>query len=106
MPRGRAAVRIGCGAAWVIRDCFTQYSQLFVLHGICSLGYHVDNGRKATFFSSHKSASLLPLQSKNHTNRNQSFKAHRNGIKKPKNHVSKSLKGVGLSLLLPVFSKV
>jgi len=57
-------------------------------------------------FSSHKSASLLPLQSKNHTNRNQSFKAHRNGIKKPKNYVSKSLKGVGLSLLLPVFSKV
>ena len=33
-------------------------------------------------------------QSKNHTNRNQSFKAHRNGIKKPKNYVHKSLKGV------------
>ena len=38
--------------------------------------------------------SLIPSQSKNHTNRNQSFKAHRNGIKKPKNYVSKSLKGV------------
>lgn len=33
-------------------------------------------------------------QSKNHTNRNQSYKAHRNGIKKPKNMVHKSLKGV------------
>jgi len=42
---------------------------------------------------------LIPLQSKNHTNRNQSFKAHRNGIKKPKNYVSKSLKGVSACLL-------
>jgi large subunit ribosomal protein L29e len=33
-------------------------------------------------------------QSKNHTNRNQSYKAHRNGIKKPKNYVHKSLKGM------------
>lgn len=38
------------------------------------------------------------LQSKNHTNRNQSFKAHRNGIKKPKNHRTKSLKGVRTSI--------
>lgn len=37
---------------------------------------------------------LHQQQSKNHTNRNQSFKAHRNGIKKPKNYVHKSLKGV------------
>ena len=42
---------------------------------------------------------LTPSQSKNHTNRNQSFKAHRNGIKKPKNYVSKSLKGVSACLL-------
>ncbi|TFJ88286.1 hypothetical protein NSK_000635 [Nannochloropsis salina CCMP1776] len=37
---------------------------------------------------------FVMAKSKNHTNRNQSFKAHRNGIKKPKNHVSKSLKGM------------
>lgn len=42
---------------------------------------------------------LIPSQSKNHTNRNQSFKAHRNGIKKPKNYVSKSLKGVSACML-------
>jgi len=52
---------------------------------------------------------LIPSQSKNHTNRNQSFKAHRNGIKKPKNYVSKSLKGVSVVgmisiLLLFLFS--
>ncbi|EWM29317.1 ribosomal protein l29 [Nannochloropsis gaditana] len=38
--------------------------------------------------------SSVMAKSKNHTNRNQSFKAHRNGIKKPKNYVSKSLKGM------------
>lgn len=45
----------------------------------------------------------ISSQSKNHTNRNQSFKAHRNGIKKPKNYVSKSLKGVsaGPFLIIP-----
>jgi hypothetical protein len=36
-------------------------------------------------------------QSKNHTNRNQSYKAHRNGIKKPKNHKFKSSKGVSVT---------
>ncbi|KAF8525362.1 ribosomal L29e protein family-domain-containing protein [Gautieria morchelliformis] len=33
-------------------------------------------------------------KSKNHTNHNQSKKAHRNGIKKPQVHRSRSLKGV------------
>ncbi|EDR04866.1 60S ribosomal protein L29 [Laccaria bicolor S238N-H82] len=33
-------------------------------------------------------------KSKNHTNHNQSKKAHRNGIKKPKSNRSRSLKGV------------
>ncbi|KAH8830183.1 ribosomal L29e protein family-domain-containing protein [Flagelloscypha sp. PMI_526] len=33
-------------------------------------------------------------KSKNHTNHNQNKKAHRNGIKKPKTHTSRSLKGV------------
>ncbi|KAF8528977.1 ribosomal L29e protein family-domain-containing protein [Hysterangium stoloniferum] len=33
-------------------------------------------------------------KSKNHTNHNQSKKAHRNGIKKPQVHRSRSMKGV------------
>lgn len=33
-------------------------------------------------------------KSKNHTNHNQSYKAHRNGIKKPKDHRYKSTKGM------------
>ncbi|KAF5363358.1 hypothetical protein D9756_000875 [Leucocoprinus leucothites] len=33
-------------------------------------------------------------KSKNHTNHNQIKKAHRNGIKKPKSHRTRSLKGV------------
>nr|AAX48863.1 L29 [Suberites domuncula] len=33
-------------------------------------------------------------KSKNHTNHNQSFKAHRNGMKKPRRTRSPSLKGV------------
>ncbi|KZT20749.1 hypothetical protein NEOLEDRAFT_1140277 [Neolentinus lepideus HHB14362 ss-1] len=33
-------------------------------------------------------------KSKNHTNHNQSKKAHRNGIKKPKTNRTRSLKGV------------
>ncbi|EIN10862.1 hypothetical protein PUNSTDRAFT_51446 [Punctularia strigosozonata HHB-11173 SS5] len=33
-------------------------------------------------------------KSKNHTNHNQNKKAHRNGIKKPKTHQTRSLKGV------------
>lgn len=49
------------------------------------------------------SSFVTPSQSKNHTNRNQSFKAHRNGIKKPKNYVSKSLKGVSACLLAYIF---
>jgi hypothetical protein len=40
---------------------------------------------------------LVSRQSKNHTNRNQSYKAHRNGIKKPRNHVYQSQKGVSTS---------
>lgn len=37
-------------------------------------------------------------KSKNHTAHNQTYKAHKNGIKKPKNHRLKSLKGVSLGL--------
>ncbi|GBE79153.1 60S ribosomal protein [Sparassis crispa] len=33
-------------------------------------------------------------KSKNHTNHNQSKKAHRNGIKKPKSYRTRSMKGV------------
>ena len=33
-------------------------------------------------------------KSKNHTNNNQNYKAHRNGIQRPKNHKFGSLKGV------------
>eukprot|EP00693_Jakoba_libera_P001496 EC690510.1.p4 GENE.EC690510.1~~EC690510.1.p4 ORF type:complete len:73 (+),score=36.31 EC690510.1:83-301(+) len=33
-------------------------------------------------------------KSKNHTNHNQTFKNHRNGIKKPKTHRKRSTKGV------------
>ncbi|CAN4094961.1 unnamed protein product [Withania somnifera] len=33
-------------------------------------------------------------KSKNHTAHNQSYKAHRNGIKKPKRHRHSSTKGV------------
>ncbi|RDX53074.1 hypothetical protein K466DRAFT_587231 [Polyporus arcularius HHB13444] len=33
-------------------------------------------------------------KSKNHTNHNQSRKAHRNGIKKPQSHRTRSMKGV------------
>ncbi|KAI0676788.1 ribosomal L29e protein family-domain-containing protein [Trametes maxima] len=33
-------------------------------------------------------------KSKNHTNHNQNKKAHRNGIKTPKSHRTRSLKGV------------
>jgi len=33
-------------------------------------------------------------KSKNHTNHNQNYKAHRNGIKKPKSHKYRSLKGM------------
>ncbi|THH33807.1 hypothetical protein EUX98_g448 [Antrodiella citrinella] len=33
-------------------------------------------------------------KSKNHTNHNQSKKAHRNGITKPKSNKSRSMKGV------------
>ncbi|KAL7282064.1 hypothetical protein ACG7TL_003532 [Trametes sanguinea] len=32
-------------------------------------------------------------KSKNHTNHNQNRKAHRNGIKKPKTHRTRSMKG-------------
>lgn len=34
------------------------------------------------------------VKQKNHTARNQTYKAHRNGIKRPKNHKYKNLKGV------------
>ncbi|KAI9207110.1 large subunit ribosomal protein 29 [Polychytrium aggregatum] len=37
---------------------------------------------------------VIQAKSKNHTNHNQNKKAHRNGIKKPKNHKYPSLKGV------------
>ncbi|EFI27663.1 hypothetical protein CC1G_14588 [Coprinopsis cinerea okayama7 len=33
-------------------------------------------------------------KSKNHTNHNQTRKAHRNGIKRPKSHRTPSMKGV------------
>ncbi|KAI0707496.1 ribosomal L29e protein family-domain-containing protein [Fomitopsis betulina] len=33
-------------------------------------------------------------KSKNHTNHNQSRKAHRNGIRKPTSHRTRSMKGV------------
>ncbi|KZT13136.1 uncharacterized protein LAESUDRAFT_808598 [Laetiporus sulphureus 93-53] len=33
-------------------------------------------------------------KSKNHTNHNQNKKAHRNGIKKPQSHRTRSMKGV------------
>ncbi|CCL99173.1 uncharacterized protein FIBRA_01188 [Fibroporia radiculosa] len=33
-------------------------------------------------------------KSKNHTNHNQTRKAHRNGIKNPKSHRTRSMKGV------------
>ena len=33
-------------------------------------------------------------KSKNHTNHNQTYKEHRNGIKKPKTHRKRSSKGV------------
>lgn len=35
-------------------------------------------------------------KSKNHTAHNQSYKAHRNGIKKPKQGKYRSVKGVGV----------
>lgn len=38
------------------------------------------------------------VKQKNHTARNQSYKAHRNGIKKPKRQRYSSLKGVRRSL--------
>jgi large subunit ribosomal protein L29e len=37
-------------------------------------------------------------KSKNHTAHNQSYKAHKNGIKKPKRHRQTSTKGVRASL--------
>lgn len=51
-------------------------------------------------------------KSKNHTAHNQSFKAHRNGIKKPRRHRKTSTKGVGalelffLLFILRLFPKV
>ncbi|KAJ8661155.1 hypothetical protein O0I10_002902 [Lichtheimia ornata] len=38
-------------------------------------------------------------KSKNHTNHNQNSKAHRNGIKKPRQHRYPSLKGVDAKFL-------
>eukprot|EP01115_Flamella_aegyptia_P012605 TRINITY_DN6336_c3_g1_i1.p1 TRINITY_DN6336_c3_g1~~TRINITY_DN6336_c3_g1_i1.p1 ORF type:complete len:66 (-),score=10.81 TRINITY_DN6336_c3_g1_i1:144-341(-) len=38
-------------------------------------------------------------KSKNHTAHNQTYKAHRNGIKKPKRHRYKSLKGMDSKFL-------
>ncbi|KAI8330049.1 ribosomal L29e protein family-domain-containing protein [Chlamydoabsidia padenii] len=38
-------------------------------------------------------------KSKNHTNHNQNSKAHRNGIKKPRQHKYPSLKGVDAKFL-------
>ena len=38
-------------------------------------------------------------KSKNHTNHNQSRKAHRNGIKKPKSNRYKSRKGMDVNFL-------
>jgi large subunit ribosomal protein L29e len=43
-------------------------------------------------------------KSKNHTAHNQSYKAHRNGIKKPKRHRQTSTKGVILSSPLALSS--
>jgi large subunit ribosomal protein L29e len=43
-------------------------------------------------------------KSKNHTAHNQSFKAHKNGIKKPKRHRQTSTKGVRTSLSLQLFA--
>ncbi|MFS7909213.1 putative ribosomal protein L29e [Helianthus anomalus] len=39
-------------------------------------------------------------KSKNHTAHNQSYKAHRNGIKKPRKHRHTSTKGLGFWLLV------
>lgn len=39
-------------------------------------------------------------KSKNHTAHNQSYKAHKNGIKKPKKHRHTSTKGV---IFFPIF---
>ncbi|CAD6238707.1 unnamed protein product [Miscanthus lutarioriparius] len=41
-------------------------------------------------------------KSKNHTAHNQSYKAHKNGIKKPKRHRQTSTKG-NTTILLPIF---
>ncbi|KAI0637732.1 ribosomal L29e protein family-domain-containing protein [Trametes polyzona] len=38
-------------------------------------------------------------KSKNHTNHNQNKKAHRNGIKKPKSHRTRSMKGVRIGCM-------
>ncbi|KAK9179215.1 hypothetical protein WN943_028414 [Citrus x changshan-huyou] len=47
-------------------------------------------------------------KSKNHTAHNQSYKAHKNGIKKPKKHRHTSTKGViffhFLLIVMPAFS--
>ena len=42
-------------------------------------------------------------KSKNHTAHNQSYKAHRNGIKKPKRQRQPSTKGVRSSCFAPQF---
>ncbi|CAN6342357.1 unnamed protein product [Urochloa humidicola] len=39
-------------------------------------------------------------KSKNHTAHNQSFKAHKNGIKKPKRHRQSSTKGANVEVII------
>jgi large subunit ribosomal protein L29e len=44
-------------------------------------------------------------KSKNHTAHNQSYKAHKNGIKKPKRHRQTSTKGVRASFSLLAYAR-
>ncbi|XP_024019578.1 60S ribosomal protein L29-1, partial [Morus notabilis] len=43
-------------------------------------------------------------KSKNHTAHNQSYKAHKNGIKKPRKHRQTSTKGVRIFRIFPFLS--
>ncbi|KAK7329531.1 hypothetical protein VNO77_23701 [Canavalia gladiata] len=45
-------------------------------------------------FTSHSAIRVQMAKSKNHTAHNQSYKAHKNGIKKPKRHRHTSTKGM------------
>ncbi|KAL0914119.1 hypothetical protein M5K25_017625 [Dendrobium thyrsiflorum] len=74
--------------------------------GAMVVGGTIVSKRQSYFSGSHGNSSLVwrrMAKSKNHTAHNQSHKAHKNGIKKPKRHRHTSTRGVWRNYLFSSF---